>query len=274
MRITLHPFRAHAERLQWHQLRQHQKTGELRLYLDCPDYVSTQVETVLSSRGIHRLPIKGLQNARWTYRYSLNALPSTRERDCLELLEKVVTIRPPSGVNIAIALDYYKDPDSDPDPMQWKNTKAGELVSRAKYKKAPGALDDLTRELVSVVRRHPLLSGCDAVLSIPGHDALNESFSEQLARAVAADLGIPFERTGARRVTRPEAKAIGESDDLSNEFTVNSVVRGRPVLIVDDVLMSGRTMAAVANAARRAGAVAVCGLVGAKTLKKQARNDA
>src|ERR1035437_3079131 len=191
-----------------------------------------------------------------------------------ELLEKVVTIRPPSGVNIAIALDYYKDPDSDPDPMQWKNTKAGELVSRAKYKKAPGALDDLTRELVSVVRRHPLLSGCDAVLSIPGHDALNESFSGQLARAVAADLGIPFERTGARRVTRPEAKAIGESDDLSNEFTVNSVVRGRPVLIVDDVLMSGRTMAAVANAARRAGAVAVCGLVGAKTLKKQARNDA
>jgi hypothetical protein len=271
--MTLQSFRAHAERLHGHQLRQHPETGEGRLYLSCPNYVATQVETVLISRGIRTLTVSGLKDARWTHRYSLDSLPSERERDCLALLETVVTIEPRAGLDIAIALDYYKDPDSDPDPMEWKNTNAGELVYRAKYVTARGALGELAREMADVVRRHPLLAGCEVVLSVPGHESRVESFSERLARAIAAELSMAFERTKARRGSRPEAKAIGESDDLSNEFSVGSLVHGRPVLIVDDVVMSGRTMAAVAQAARQAGAVAVCGLAGAKTLKKQARDD-
>jgi Phosphoribosyl transferase domain len=271
--LNVPSFRPHAERLHAHSVRQHRTTGEVRLYLSCPAYVSAQVRTMLSSHAPRRLLITSLQDAaQWTDRYSLDSLPTERERAALRLLEAVVTVEPRPGLDIAIALDYYTEPESDPDPMQWKKTPAGEMVRKAKYQKAAGALDELANELVGVVRRHPLMSGCEAVLSVPGHDAVKVSFSEQLAQAVARGLGVQFVRTSARRASRPQAKEIGDADDLSDEFTVSEVVRGRPVLIVDDVIMSARSLAAVAQAARRAGAVGVCGIAGAKTLKKQARD--
>jgi hypothetical protein len=271
--VNVPAFRPHAERLHAHSVRQHPDTGEIRLYLRCPTYVTAQVTAMLSSHGPYRLAFSSAEGSgQWTDRYRLDSVPTARERTALRLLEMVVTVEPRPGLDIAMALDYYTEPESDPDPMQWKKTRAGDMVRKAKYQKSPVAHQELVSELVSVVRRHPLMSGCESVLSVPGHDATAVSFSEQLAQAVARELGVQFVRTVARRASRPQAKEIGDADDLSNEFIVSDSVRGRPVLVVDDVVMSARSMAAVAQAARRAGAVGVCGIAGAKTLKKQARD--
>ena len=55
---------------------------------------------------------------------------------------------------------------------------------------------------------------------------------------------------------------------LEGEFRFGAEVVGRVLLVVDDVYRSGDTMAAIASAAKTAGAAAVFGLVGAKTLRK------
>jgi hypothetical protein len=193
-------FQRRGDRLREYALLKHVDTEEHRLYLSGPEPVARQVEAVLAGQGITSLELTREQRiARWTHRFSLQASPTDRGRDCLDLLKEVVTLNPRVALDFAIALDYYKNPESHEDPMQWANTIAGELVNRGKYRKDPKARVDLVIALASVVRRHTLFDAADIVCSVPGSDTTTESFSEQLATEVAIATNKAFLKTSERR---------------------------------------------------------------------------
>jgi len=202
----------------------------------------------------------------WTHYVEVDgALPAGAE-DLLELLKSTLLLVVPPNVDSAIALDFYKIPEEEVDPRQWKNTAAGELVNLMKYNGQPMARHRLARAMADVVNRHPFYRET-VLVSVPGSDSTIESNSQKLAREIADLTGRPLVFAKAKHLKRPAAKA-GEQFDLQNEFTLDEGVNLAPALIVDDVYWRGRTLQGVAAAARRAGALSVHGIIGARTMRK------
>lgn len=105
--------------------------------------------------------------------------------------------------------------------------------------------------------------------------------SAELARAIAGFSGLPFEPEALRRVklTRQQVglTAKEREDNVRAAFSVPAErdveVRGRRVLLVDDVYTTGATVSAATLALKRAGAVAVDVLTFARVLPGDFRAD-
>ncbi len=102
--------------------------------------------------------------------------------------------------------------------------------------------------------------------------------SEDLARSVASGLAVPLDTGSLVRIkeTEPQAKLDGERryGNVRNAFRVQSAaaVRGRRVLLVDDLLTTGATMKNCTEALLQAGAEEIFGAVVAYTpLNKKVR---
>jgi predicted amidophosphoribosyltransferase len=197
-------------------------------------------------------------------------VPFRLGRDTLGLLTGVLTLTQQTGIAAATALAFYKDPDSHDDPMQWMNTEAGQAIYRAKYCGDSDAFHSLKAKLVSVIQTHSLYAGADVIGSIPGHDATKVSFGEKLAQGVSELTGKPLAIGRAVNESRPASKARASDEviDLADEFYFGLDVTDQSVILVDDVFRTGETMRAAAAAARTAGATAVLGLVGARTMRR------
>jgi ComF family protein len=123
-----------------------------------------------------------------------------------------------------------------------------------------------------------LLADADVVVPVPLHwrRFLERRFNQsaELARTVAAMSGLPFAPDAVRRVKRTRQQ-VGlplreREDNVRAAFGVppeaDIEVRGRRVLVVDDVYTTGATVSAVARALARSGANAVDVLTFARVL--------
>jgi hypothetical protein len=200
---------------------------------------------------------------------------SRHVQQLLTLLQEIVSVPSSPAVDFSLALDWYKKPEGE-DPYRWPNTAVGELVSSGKYRyrlqPEPQAMAGiaLADRLCDAISRHPLLQGASTILDVPGHDTRRVSFGSRLAATVAGRMGVAMSRVGARSEFRPESKNLGGAQQalLEDEFMVAEVVQGQSVLIVDDVIRSGTSMAAVGKAARASGARQVLGICAVRTMRR------
>lgn len=123
-----------------------------------------------------------------------------------------------------------------------------------------------------------LLAEADVVVPVPLHRlrflARRFNQSAELARAVAERAALPFEPDAVRR-RRATRQQVGlglkeRQGNVRGAFAVpepsDVLVRGRRVLVVDDVLTTGATVSAVARTLMRAGAASVDVLTFARVL--------
>lgn len=135
----------------------------------------------------------------------------------------------------------------------------------------------LAHALGALLAGHPDLAelAADMVIPVPLHrKRLAERGYNQaleLARPLARALGLPLQPLLLRRI-RATAPQVGSSREVRkrnilNAFAAERGVRGRHVLLVDDTLTTGATMAAATEALIRAGASAVSVAVLSRTLR-------
>ena len=108
----------------------------------------------------------------------------------------------------------------------------------------------------------------DLLVPVPVHETRRRERgydqAELLARAAAAGLGLPMIPALARiRATTPQyrldrrRRAVNVADAFAVRTGAAGAVRGRTVILVDDVVTTGATLAASAHALLAAGAIAV-----------------
>ena len=254
--------------------------GESFLLLRGPAEAAQQVQA--AAPGYQSRPLSPEAIAQgWTHAFFLPQPPpgqlpvSPSVQQLLALLQEIVSVPISPEVDFSLALDWYKNPIGD-DPYMWPNTEVGELVASGKYRYRSQPVPQATAgialadRLRNAIGRHPLLQGASIVLDVPGHDNRRVSFGSRLAATVAERSGVVMSKVGTRSVFRAESKNLGRAQQatLMNEFTVAEVVQGQSVLIVDDVIMSGTSMAAVGAAARASGARQVLGICATRTMKR------
>lgn len=115
----------------------------------------------------------------------------------------------------------------------------------------------------------PLIDDCDAIAPVPLHRLrlLGRRFNQaaEIARPLAASAGRDYLADALARVRPTESQggksATGRRRNVKSAFTVTDAgarrVRGRRILLVDDVLTTGATAEACARALLAAGARAV-----------------
>jgi ComF family protein len=154
-------------------------------------------------------------------------------------------------------------------------------LRRLKYGDRPDLAGPLGHLLRRAARDARLCA--DLVVPVPLHPArLAERGYNQaalLGAAAASELGAPLAATALRRTRHtPQQARLDRARRLENVARAFQVrdpgrVRGRRVVLVDDVTTTGATLAACAEALRAAGAASVQALVVAR-VEQGAEDDA
>lgn len=126
----------------------------------------------------------------------------------------------------------------------------------------------MSEQLLSKVRSMPWCDDLDIVVPVPLHwtRRLARRFnqSEVLARPVARGLGRPLVARTLRRIRKTDPQSVLEPpqrrENVRGAFRVvrPNEVRGRNVLLVDDVMSTCATASECARALKQAGAKRIC----------------
>ncbi len=146
------------------------------------------------------------------------------------------------------------------------------LVYVFKYSRFSRLAGYFSRHLTPIIRSDGLLSTAGAIVPIPLHPVKSwwrgYNQSAILGRAISADTGIPMTNIlKRRRMTRTQTRLIPRQRraNVSGAFALRSridpsTIKGRRLILLDDVVTSGSTLDAAAEVLLDAGAEAVYGL--------------
>lgn len=193
----------------------------------------------------------------WCPRCSRPERHGTRCQDCRRGAASLVAVRAPCGYSGSISV----------------------AVRRLKYEQERHLAAPLAALLLDCLAARPL--AVDALVPVPLDPARGRQRGYNQAVLLAAPLAAALELpllAGALRRTRPTRPQVGlnareRRSNVRGAFACvsPSTVAGRRVLLVDDVMTTGATLEACADALAAAGAAQVYGLVVARDVPLAAR---
>lgn len=166
---------------------------------------------------------------------------------------------------------YIGDDEFGHAQFDTKRSELGELLYRLKYRSDMSVVSELAEAAARFVRSW--VAGMEVVVPVPPtRSARTDQPVLVIARALADLLGLPVgERAVAKARGTPQLKDVYDYNErlslLAGAFRVeSSQIRGRRVLLLDDLYRSGATMNAVASAlCDEGGAAAVYALAMTRT---------
>lgn len=174
---------------------------------------------------------------------------------CARTLRAPPALPPPAGVDRWLA------------PFAYEGV-ARELVARVKYWRTRATVPWLAARMARLV----VAAGADAVdvatwtpTTSARRHARGFDHAEVLARAVARELGLRARPTLRRRPGPPQTGRPAAARRAGPRFDVRHGALPARVLLVDDVATTGATIAAAAEALRRAGVTSVVAVTAART---------
>ncbi len=160
--------------------------------------------------------------------------------------------------------------DSVRAPYEFRGS-ARRMMHDLKYRQIRVAVPYIARLLAEYLERNPY--PVDAYCPVPLHPRRERSRgfnqSELLVRELSGLTGVPVDAGVLRRVRNtPPQVSLGTSGDrqrnIADAFECAADVAGRRYMLIDDVVTTGSTMSACADALKNAGAPNVWGLAFAR----------
>lgn len=168
------------------------------------------------------------------------------------------------------ALDFHSRFDGD----AHNRGVVGDLVWRFKYQGERALAGELAARWAALLREHSELPRADLVLPIPPSTPREFDPVTELAAALARELHLPMSPALVKtRPTQPQKELhalVQKQSNVRGAFALTdegrAAVRGRHVLLVDDLYDSGATLQEAARLLTRSGAVSIVVLTLTKTI--------
>jgi competence protein ComFC len=149
-----------------------------------------------------------------------------------------------------------------------------EVIYQFKYHNIRGLADPLAVELFHYLQKNPLPS--ELVIPVPLHRVRlrkrGYNQSELVATLLGHMLGLEVDTTSLKRIVNTKSqtkleRAMHRKTNMKGAFESNDSVKGKKILLIDDVLTSGATLSSCATALKKAGASSVWGLTIAREVQ-------
>jgi hypothetical protein len=169
------------------------------------------------------------------------------------------------------ALDFHSRYDGD----VASRSVIGDLVFRYKYNGEQQLAQELAHRWAELLAAQPKLPTCDAVIPVPPSLHRASDPMTMLAQTLAKQLNIQawtnvLIKTRATRPQKEMTSLAQKHANVAGAFALQGLVRGRYVILIDDLYDSGATLEEAAKVLSRGG---VSGLV-VLTLTKTIHRDA
>jgi hypothetical protein len=156
----------------------------------------------------------------------------------------------------------------------WQRSPVGDLTHRLKYEADATAVQPLVEQALALCHEHPALAAVDVLVPVPPTttrplDPVN-AFSEGLAAALGKPLLSALRKTRQTRPQKEMSTLVQKRNNVAGAFAVADSIRGKSLLVVDDLFDSGATLQEVTRVLRRAGAASVCVLALTRTIHTDA----
>jgi len=197
--------------------------------------------------------------------------PSAQPTDAIAAFLSRPHPRPlPGSWHAGWALDFH----SRFSGSVWQRSGVGELVHRLKYQNDRTALAPLVEHAMSLCAEHPELAEVDALVPVPPSQPRPNDPVRTFTAALSGRLNKPVLLTVTKtRPTSPQKDMhtlAQKKANVAGAFAVQGDVRGKRLLVVDDLFDSGATLEEVARVLRQAGAARVCVLTLTRTIHADA----
>lgn len=156
----------------------------------------------------------------------------------------------------------------------WNRSRAGELAYRLKYQNDLSALPALVEQAVALIADHPELVQVDAIVPVPPSALRPNDPVSSFAKALADQLGLTFlpvlvktKQTAPQKEMRTLAQ---KRANTAGAFGLRSPIRGKRLLLVDDLFDSGTTLEEITHLLHRCGAAKVNILTLTRTIHSDA----
>jgi hypothetical protein len=171
------------------------------------------------------------------------------------------------------ALDFHSRFSGD----RWARSETGELAYRFKYAGERYLVAELSRRLADFIATHPDLLPADGIVPVPpspGKRAyqpvpiLAQELSRRSSVPALVDVLVKVRATKPQKEMRNLAQ---KRANVAGAFAVRprGAVRGKRLLVLDDLVDSGMTMAEVTQVLKQAGATRVAVLALTKTIHSE-----
>ncbi len=195
--------------------------------------------------------------------------------DAIKISPKVIKGKWTDGFALdyhTVSSEYIGDDEYGHPQYDTKRTELGELLYRLKYHHDQSVAEMIVRATVDFVTSEAWR--VDLVIPVPPSRKRKFQPVIALAEQVAERLQKPFSDSAVTKVKDiPELKNIYDYNErtklLARAFRVNSEVKGRNMLLFDDLYRSGATMNAVCSQITAAGSAKVFALALTMTRSKR-----
>ncbi len=169
------------------------------------------------------------------------------------------------------ALDFHSRYDGD----VVSRSLIGDLVFRYKYNGERQLAQELARHWADLLHAHTELPPCTAIVPVPPSQQRASDPMAVLAHALATELKIPawMNVLIKTRVTRPQKEMTSLAQKRANvagAFVLRADVRGKRVILIDDLYDSGATLEEAAKVLSCGGVSDVVVLTLTKTIHRDA----
>jgi ATP-dependent DNA helicase RecQ len=141
---------------------------------------------------------------------------------------------------------------------EWTRSPVGELAFRLKYQGDFNAIPPLVQKIKDLIQDHPEIAQVDAVIPVPSSVQREKDPVSSLASEIAKQVKINYWPVLAKSRKTEQQKQFQtlaqKKANVAGAFQLQSSVKGKRLLVLDDLFDSGATLEEITKLLKQSGA--------------------